>query len=42
MEPKELKFEEPKIEVIHLTEKDIITTSGDPRNPLEMEDYYDE
>ena len=24
------KFEEPILEVIHLTEKDIITTSGDP------------
>ncbi len=42
MEPKELKFEEPKIEVIHLTEKDIITTSGDSRNPVEFEDYPDE
>ncbi len=33
------KFEEPKLEIIHLTEKDIITTSGEPyeENPAEGE-----
>ena len=27
---KQSAYEEPLLEVIHLTEKDIITTSGDP------------
>ena len=31
------KFEEPELQVIHLTEKDIITTSGDPYDDPDQE-----
>ena len=36
---KQLAYEEPLLEVVHLTEKDIITTSGEPyeENPAEAE-----
>ena len=30
-------YEEPLLEVVHLTEKDIITTSGDPIDDCEGE-----
>ena len=37
LEPKKLVFEPPMISVIHLTETDIITTSGDPYDGLDCE-----
>lgn len=36
---KQSVYEEPELQIIHLTEQDIITTSGDPfeENPAEGE-----
>ena len=41
MTNEKLKFEDPKMEVIRIVEEDIITTSGDWRDPAELEEIYD-
>lgn len=41
MEMKKTKYEKPEIEIIQVSEKDILTSSEQKKNPVELEEMTD-